>query len=121
MPDVTGMNLTDARAILREKGIDYVTDGLSRTVTGQLPPAGAQVPEGFCAMLYVTGETAPTAEEFTQVPSVIGLAMRESAQALRESGLEMKAQGDGLAVRQSPAAGTYARAGDTVTVEFQVP
>ena len=121
MPDVTGMNLTDARAILREKGIDCVTDGLSRTVTGQLPPAGAQVPEGFCAMLYVTGETAPTAEEFTQVPSVIGLAMRESAQALRESGLEMKAQGDGLAVRQSPAAGTYARAGDTVTVEFQVP
>lgn len=121
MPDVTGMNLTDARAILREKGIDCVTDGLSRTVTGQLPPAGAQVPEGFCAMLYVTGETAPTAEEFTQIPSVIGLAMRESAQALRESGLEMKAQGDGLAVRQSPAAGTYARAGDTVTVEFQVP
>lgn len=121
MPDVTGMNLTDARAILREKGIDYVTDGVSRTVTGQLPPAGAQVPEGFCAMLYVTGETAPTAEEYTQVPDVIGLAMRESAQALRESGLEMKAQGDGLAVRQSPAAGTYARAGDTVTVEFQVP
>jgi len=121
MPDVTGMNLTDARAILRERGIDCVTDGLSRTVTGQLPPAGARVPEGFCAMLYVNGSAAPTAEEFTQVPDVIGLAMRESAQALRESGLEMKARGDGLAIRQSPAAGSYIRAGDTVTVEFQVP
>ena len=121
MPDVTGMNVTDARAILRERGIDCVTDGQSRTVTGQLPPAGARVPEGFCAMLYVSGETAPTAEEFAQVPDVIGMAMRESAQALRESGLLMKAHGDGLAVKQSPAAGSYVRAGDTVTVEFQVP
>ena len=121
MPDVTGMNLTDARAILREAGITSVTDGTSQTVTGQLPPAGARVPEGFCAMLYVSGEHAPAAEEYTQVPDVLGLAMRESAQALRSAGLAMQAQGDGLAVRQSPAAGTYARAGHTVTVEFQVP
>ena len=121
MPDVTGMNLTDARAILRELGLENVTDGTSRTVTGQLPPPGARVPEGFCAMLYVSGETAPTAEEFTQVPDVIGMPMRESAQTLRESGLEMRAQGDGLAARQSPGAGTFTRAGDTVTVEFQVP
>ena len=121
MPDVTGMNVTDARAILREKGITSVTDGISQTVTGQLPPAGARVPEGFCAMLYVSGESAPTAEEYTQVPDVLGFAMRESAQALRSAGLKMDARGDGLAARQSPAAGTYVRAGHTVTVEFQVP
>ena len=121
MPDVTGMNLTDARAILRELGIDSVTDGTSRTVTGQLPPAGATVSEGFCAMLYVTGESAPTAQDYTRVPSVLGMPMRESAQALRGSGLAFAAKGEGIAVKQSPAAGTYAPAGDTVTVEFQLP
>ncbi|MBR3794883.1 MAG: PASTA domain-containing protein [Clostridia bacterium] len=121
MPDVTGMNVTDARAILRESGIDAVTDGESRTVTGQLPPAGTQVPEGFCAMLYVTGSSAPTAQEFTQVPDVLGLPVRETAQELRRAGLQLMAEGDGVAVRQSPAAGTYAAAGDTVTVEFRVP
>ncbi len=121
MPDVTGMPVTDARAILRQAGIDAVTDGTAQTVTGQLPPAGTSVPEGFCAMLYVTGERAPTTQEFTQVPDVIGLPMRESAQALRGAGLAMQAQGDGIAVKQSPAAGTYAVAGETVAVEFQVP
>ncbi|MGN0995967.1 MAG: penicillin-binding transpeptidase domain-containing protein, partial [Candidatus Ventricola sp.] len=121
MPEVTGMNVPDAKAILRELGIDSVTDGASQTVTGQLPPAGTTVTEGFCAMLYVTGETAPDAQDFTLVPDVIGLPMRESAQVLRASGLAFEARGEGLAIRQSPAAGTYAPAGDTVTVEFQVP
>lgn len=121
MPEVTGMNVKDARAILREAGIDAVTDGMQSVVTGQLPPAGTTVQEGFCAMLYVTGAIAPTAEEFTQVPDVIGLPVRESAQAMRSAGLALDAQGDGIAVKQSPAAGTYAAAGDTVTVEYRVP
>jgi len=121
MPDVTGMNVTDARAILREAGIDAVTDGVQQTVTGQLPPAGTRVQEGFCAMLYVTGERAPRAEEYTQVPNVIGLPVRESAIALEEAGLAFEARGDGIAITQSPAAGTYAAAGDTVTVTYREP
>jgi len=121
VPDVTGMNVADARAILREMGLECITDGTQQTVTGQLPPSGTQVPEGFCAMLYVTGERAPTAGEYTQVPRVIGMPVRESAQALRQAGLELEAQGDGIAVKQSPAAGTYAAAGDTVTVEYREP
>lgn len=40
MPDVTGMNVRDAKAILREAGIDAVTDGENPIVTGQLPPGG---------------------------------------------------------------------------------
>ena len=62
MPDVTGMDVRDAKAILREAGIDAVPDGESPRVTGQLPPAGTTVQAGFCAMLYVTGETAPQAQ-----------------------------------------------------------
>lgn len=121
MPDVTGMDLADARALLRERGIDSVADGEARLVTGQLPPAGAQVREGFCAMLYVTGETAPTPRDYAQVPDLTGKPVRESAQALREAGLQMDAQGEGVAVRQSPAPGQYAEPGDTVTVTFEVP
>ena len=107
--------------ILREAGIECVTDGMNPVVTGQLPPAGTQVTEGFCAMLYVTGANAPTAQEFTQVPDVIGLPVRESAQALQMAGLNLEAEGNGIAVRQSPAAGTYAAAGDTVTVIYREP
>ncbi|MBR5288228.1 MAG: PASTA domain-containing protein [Clostridia bacterium] len=121
MPDVTGMNTTDAKAILRELGIDSVTDGTRRTVTGQLPPAGVQVPEGFCAMLYVMGEEAPGAQDYTQVPNVINMSMRNAAKAIREAGLVMLSQGEGIAAGQSPAAGSYAAAGETVTVTFEMP
>jgi len=121
MPDVTGMDVSDARKILRELGIDCVTDGEHTRVTGQLPPAGTTVKEGFCAMLYVTGAGAPTAQDYAQVPDVIGLPVRECAQALREAGLELEAKGNGIAVRQSPTAGRYAVAGSAVTVEFEEP
>ena len=121
MPDVTGMNVRDAKAILRELGIDAVTDGESPTVTGQLPPAGTDIQEGFCAMLYVTGDEAPDAQDYARVPDVIGMGMRECAQTLRRNGFEMNAQGDGLAARQSPMGGTYAPAGTRVLVTFEVP
>ena len=121
MPDVTGMNATDAAKILRDLGIECVTDGVEQTVTGQLPSAGAEVTEGFCAMLYVTGSSVPTAQDYAQVPDVLGMPVRESAQAMRESGFEMAAQGNGIAIRQSPAAGRYAEAGSTVEVTFEVP
>lgn len=121
MPDVTGMDVRDARAILKETGIDSLTDGTQTVVTGQLPPAGAIVPEGFCAMLYVTGEYAPQAKDFAKVPDVLGLGMRECAQTLRLEGFEMEALGDGLAKRQKPPAGSYAETGTKVTVTFEVP
>ena len=121
MPDVTGMNVADAKAILRSAGIESVTDGLETVVTGQLPPAGTQVSEGFCAMLYVRGESAPAADEYAKVPDLIGLPARECARALRSRGFQMRANGEGIAVSQSPAAGTYAAAGDTVTVEYREP
>ena len=121
MPNVTGMDVRDAKAILRELGLDAVTDGTSPNVTGQLPPAGTDVQEGFCAMLYVTGEEAPSAQDYARVPDVIGMGMRECAQTLRKNGFEMNAQGDGLAARQSPAGETYAPAGTQVLVTFEVP
>ena len=121
MPDVTGMNVRDAKAILREAGIDAVTDGENPIVTGQLPPAGTTVQEGFCAMLYVTGVSAPQAQDYARVPDVIGLDMRRCAQEIRLSGFEMNAQGEGLAAGQSPVGGSYAPTGTQVRVTFEMP
>ena len=121
MPDVTGMNVRDAKAILREAGIDAVTDGENPIVTGQLPPAGTTVQEGFCAMLYVTGESAPQAQDYARVPDVIGLDMRRCAQKIRLGGFEMNAQGEGLAAGQSPVGGSYAPTGTQVRVTFEMP
>ena len=40
---------------------------------------------------------------------------------IRQRGLEMEVSGSGLAARQSPAAGGYAKPGDTVKVTFELP
>ena len=104
----------------REAGIDAVTDGESPRVTGQLPPAGTTVQAGFCAMLYVTGETAPQAAGLCPCAGCSGWTCG-SAQALRLEGFEMNAQGDGLAARQSPIGGSYAPEGTQVLVTFEMP
>ena len=49
-------------------------------------------------MLYVTGESAPQAQDYARVPDVIGLDMRRCAQEIRLSGFEMNAQGEGRCV-----------------------
>lgn len=121
MPDVTGMNVTDAKAILRGEGIDCVTDGQETTVTGQLPPAGTLVREGFCAMLYVTGMSAPTAQDYVIVPDVLGMSMRDAAAAVQGAELTLSSTGEGFAIKQSPAAGSFALPGDTVNITFQLP
>ena len=58
---------------------------------------------------------------YAKVPDLIGMPARECARALRSLGFGMQADGEGIAISQSPAAGTYAAAGDTVTVKLQVP
>ena len=121
MPDVVGMNVSDARAILSQQGIESVLDAEGQSVTGQLPPSGTRVAEGFCAMLYTTGKTAPTAQDYTKIPDVLNMSMRSASRTLREAGLVMQAQGEGLAARQSPAAGHYVPSGETVTVTFEIP
>ena len=66
-------------------------------------------------------EEAPGAQDYTQVPNVINMSMRNAAKAIREAGLVMLSQGEGIAAGQSPAAGSYAAAGETVTVTFEMP
>ena len=54
----------------------------------------------------------------TSVPDFSGLAVRGVADKCQELGLELKVRGSGLAVEQSPAAGSQVPAGSGVTVLF---
>ena len=55
------------------------------------------------------------------VPDVKGLSMVEASRTLRARGLEMVMSGSGLAVKQSPGAGTYAARDTKVEVWFEFP
>ena len=120
VPDVTGMAVDEARALLEDDGLDSVLDGAGGTVTGQLPAAGADMSAGALVMLYVSGP-APSDEERVSVPDVTGMPVTEANRLLRAYGLELLAEGSGLAVAQIPAAGEQVNPTTRVAVRFETP
>ena len=121
VPDVTGMNLTDASAAVKAAGLDCVFDGEGGIVTNQLPAAGASMTKGALMMLYVDNLTDLRNNSRVQVPDVEGLSVLEANRILRSYGLRMQIEGSGLAVAQEPAAGDEVFPTASVTVTFEPP
>lgn len=53
MPNVTGLELDNAKKILKELGLEIEIDGEGKTVKDQLPKKGIQVKEGTKVTIYV--------------------------------------------------------------------
>jgi beta-lactam-binding protein with PASTA domain len=97
------------------------TDGLNQAVSDQAPAAGAKMPAGSKVMLYTFDQEPPQPMDMVSVPGVKGLSMVEAGRQLRARGFEMEISGTGLAVRQEPAAGTFAPPESRVKVYFERP
>ena len=121
VPEVTGMTLDEAARTLRAIPLKWETDGVSATVTGQMPPAGAALTAGGQVMLYTAPQDAVTPEIMAAVPDVRGMSVVEASRALRARGFELRLEGSGIAAKQIPAAGTFAPQGASVTVTFAMP
>jgi len=118
-PDVTGLSVGKAAKAISEAGLRYVLDGDGETVLDQLPAPGSSLTEGSVMMLYVQKD-AP-AQATIPVPDVTGMNVQDAQDALNAWNLNMEIQGEGLAVRQNPAAGEYTVPTATVQVEFLPP
>ena len=121
VPDVTGKTLAEAAKTLRSVPLQWETDGVSGTVTAQMPPSGATLASGGQVMLYTAPQDAVTPDVMVCVPDVVGMSVVEASRALRARGLEMELEGSGVAVSQKPSAGTYAAEGTQVQVVFRLP
>jgi len=119
VPDVTGLGLDEARKVLSEAGLDSVLDGAGGRVIRQLPAGGAQMNAGALVMLYVAGPTE--ADGAVLVPDVTGMPVTEVNRLLKSYGLALQIEGSGLAVSQSPAAGTTVNPTTQVAVRFEPP
>ena len=121
VPQVTGMNLTEAAAAVKAAGLDCVFDGEGGVVKGQLPAAGAEMPAGSLMMLYVDNLTEISNNDKVTVPDVSGLSVLEANRMLRSYGLKLQIEGGGLASKQEPAAGSEVFPTATVKVWFEPP
>ena len=121
VPDVIGMDETEAGALLAEKTITYRVVGSGSVVTDQLPTAGSQVPGNSQIILYMGAEKQATRVE---VPDFIGCSVTDVNYLASNAGLYVQAKGTDrtdvyvLAAYQDIEPGTEVDRGTTITVEF---
>jgi serine/threonine-protein kinase len=124
VPDVVGSTERSAESRLEGAGllvsVDEEASGADEgTVIRQAPAAGTEVDSGTRVTIVVS-----TGREEAEVPSVIGLSLREARAALRDAGFRAdvdetsvdSADQDGVVVSQRPGGGSERRRGDTVTI-----
>ncbi len=117
VPDLSGVSISTAQADASLSGLNLKVNGGGQVVTGQYPSAGAQVSAGFTISVNTTG----VATGQGVVPDLLGLTMRQAAMELSSVGLGFWPHGAGLAVGQTPAAGTKLKPGSPVQVTFTIP
>lgn len=121
VPDVIGMDETEAGELLAEKTITYRVVGTGSVVTDQLPVAGSQVPGNSQIILYMGAEKQTTRVE---VPDFIGCSVADVNYLASNAGLYVQAKGTDrtdvyvLAAYQDIDPGTEVDRGTTITVEF---
>ena len=121
VPDVIGMDETEAGELLAEKTITYRVVGTGSVVTDQLPVAGSQVPGNSQIILYMGAEKQETRVE---VPDFIGCSVADVNYLASNAGLYVQAKGTDrtdvyvLAAYQDIDPGTEVDRGTTITVEF---
>lgn len=117
VPGVEGYSLENASTAMTNAGLRVMVDGLGETIVGQLPAAGAEVPEGSLVVLY-TEYVEPQDDGLVDVPDLTGMSLVPANRALRAVGLEMEIDGSGICTGQDPAPGERVAAGTKVKVTF---
>ena len=119
MPDLDGLELTEAAALLKEAGLRGRTVGEGGVVTAQLPRAGRRIAADSQVILYLG--TKPGTEP-VPAPDLSGLDYGEARELLAEKGLFLRTQsplreaGEQRIACQSAAAGTLLQPGEVITV-----
>ncbi len=121
MPDLSGMTVKEATAVLKSLDLTAQTLGSDSSVTGQIPAAGQPVPAGSQVLLYLGTQTRV---QTVTVPDFSGMTRQQAADAAGKLGLYVLVAGnpsvDGKvkAIGQSVAAGSVVEVGTTITVTF---
>ncbi len=117
VPDVTGLSMEEAVAILQNKGFKTELEGEGNFVINQSPKPTVELQTGSKVTLYLGTETSD-GEATVSVPNVKGKTIKEAGEWLESIGLKIEISGSGKAVSQEPEAGAKVAVGTTVKVIF---
>lgn len=123
-PEVTGMSISEAQAILEEQGLKYsiVGDGedWSKQVVEQIPESGSTVPKGGTVVLYTSGYGME--EALVEVPDFSREDLENASYIADVNGLQITVNGSRdagtVVMMQAIGAGEKVKKGTVVTLTF---
>lgn len=116
LPNLVGMNLTDAVNSMRKSNIKIDIIGEGVQVRAQLPVAGSKVLAGSKLVLYTSIPAAGDNPEMVAVPDLTGMSIGEVKDITKLLNLNFEIQGSGIVVRQEPEPGVQVPVGTSISV-----
>jgi len=120
IPELRGKTVQEAETILKDLGIKCeasITENKDTIlVTDQVPKPGISVPSTGIVKIYTEESNI---RKTVVVPDLKGQGKYNATTALKQLNLNIKTSGSGIAITQTPSAGTEVEEGTVVTVEFK--
>ncbi len=116
VPNIRNYTVSEAEKILKENNLTANHLNTGNIVRDQIPSPGSRVLPHTTVNLMFYEDSEPI---MIPVPNLIGKSMRDVSILIDELGLQFRPKGSGIAIRQTPPAGTRIPAGSVVEVEFQ--
>jgi cell division protein FtsI (penicillin-binding protein 3) len=114
VPDVRSINVALAGKILEGHNLTVKIFGKGDVVVRQLPAPGQVARCGDGVALILNGESMPQKDGTIIVPDLRGMSLRRAANLLVVDDFDIRIEGSGVVVRQTPAAGQKVAVGTTV-------
>jgi len=118
VPNVIGFPAEQATRLIKNRGLVCWASAPQGVISGQKPGGGSNLIKGSLVTLKVTPFDLSKPPDKITVPDLKSLTLKKAAVLLEEIGLKLKAEGSGLALYQSPPAGTGVKPGSVVKVYF---
>ncbi|MBI3006212.1 MAG: PASTA domain-containing protein [Ignavibacteriales bacterium] len=117
VPDVRTLRRNLAKKILETRGLKSQFFGKGDVVVRQSPEPGRKIEQGEIVTLALKNDFTPAAGSSTVIPDVRGMSVRRAMNQLMLDDFDVRVEGSGVVVQQSPAPGQRVKAGATVVLE----
>lgn len=120
VPDLQGLTVDEAAEMVDVGGLLLRIVGEGQYIVKQTPKAGAMVSQQTQVVVYL-GNQEGRLDQSINLPDLRGFTIREASEVLSWLGLQLDAEGSGIAVRQQPESGAVVEDGSVIKVYFGSP
>jgi cell division protein FtsI (penicillin-binding protein 3) len=115
-PSLVGLTLEQAEVLIKNMKLPFEASGKQGFVTQQIPAPGTEIDGNTILSIQLELAEEPLDENYSTVPDLGGLSMRQATNRLLSAGLDIQTVGSGTVFTQFPKAGERMQKGRTVTV-----